>query len=75
MENFKFTNEEEFFIRNKSLSYSAYITDPFRCDFCEADCTCDEEYLKERIEEIVEEFPRLIGRENEIDDYIREWSR
>ena len=62
----EFTKDELDYIGGVKRIYEDYVSDGWRCDFCEPDCTCDEDKIKELIDGVIAEFPRLSSHFHEI---------
>ena len=65
-------NEFRIALHSAYCSFQAYITDPFRHDFCEPDCDCDEWHEEDCVSSLLEYFPEYDTPEirEEIKDYI-----
>jgi hypothetical protein len=79
---YKFTDAQEKVIRFWGGSWLCYITDPYRHDNIEADEEqtheekCDEaetNYMNDLINYILKDCPELKGKEEEIENFIREY--
>ena len=43
-------------IYTASIDYDSFTSDGWRCDFCEPNCTCDEDFLTDRAGEIASKY-------------------
>lgn len=62
----EFTEEELEYITYIKSRYEDHCDDGWRCDFCEPNCTCDEDYLNDLINDMIIKFPRLKEKYGEI---------
>lgn len=57
---FKQNNEEyRSAITDAARRYDLYTGDAWRCDFCEPNCNCDQQFLEGLAEEIYSKFPYI----------------
>ena len=65
-------------INSAARSHEMFISDGWRCDFCESNCTCDEDDLRLKVEEIALKYPKsgwtLLEIENAIWDKAHGYS-
>ena len=67
------TDEQISSLHSAANSYFSYVTDPWRCDFCDYPCTCDEDYLDTKTREVIDKHPELQDRYEEVSDYINRY--
>lgn len=64
-------NDEEYDKLHRQRNYYDLVTsDPWRCDFCDWPCTCDDDLLDRLVDEMVQAFPRLDGYQHFLENWI-----
>ena len=66
----KLTDDEHIVISHWCKEYDVYTSDPWRHDFCDQDCDCDNVWLEHYVDMAVKACPSLVPLKDKVRDMI-----